>query len=88
MHTEPIHIWHDVDAHRVVPARLSEGTAAQVVRAYGDYEVQISSILAPSLWLVVAQHAMARHPGGCYSAYCLQARGWLPAPPLEAVAGA
>lgn len=62
---------------RIAVEPLSEGTAARVMRAYGEQEIQVNAAIPSSLHQRVAAHCLAQHPRGCYTMHCVAARTWL-----------
>lgn len=76
-HANITRIWQGVDASRIVAMPLDSGTAAQIIRAYGDMLIQVNVMLPTRLRMVVAQHVVRDHQHYCSTTRCAQARRWL-----------
>lgn len=66
-----------VDPQYVSAVVLEGDTAAQVVRLFDYYRVQVNSLIPADLHEIVAAHIVARHKTECYGRDCHLARAWL-----------
>lgn len=73
----PVPLRAASDPLRIVPAALSQGALALIVRAYGEVSILINEAVPALARRAVAAHAAEQHSVGCYSITCKVAQEWL-----------
>lgn len=74
----PIYLREARNLLYVEAETLTGGTAARVLRIYGETEIQVNRTIPPRQRRAVARHVLKHHDDGrCVTATCLAAQGWL-----------
>lgn len=79
---------HVLDVEWVTAKRLPPEVTAQVIRAYGETEVQVNDLVPFSGLRDTARHTVEHHIVGCYTRACPYARMLMREVAARAVAAA
>lgn len=73
----PLRVFPVLDVEHVTPKRLPPQVAAQIVRAYGETEVQINDTIPARRHALLVGHVVEQHADRCCVRSCVVARAFL-----------